>query len=96
MSIQITIVDDWKKHYSNSDTIKALKQQNKTAEGNFSHQQLILLKRAEETIRENIELFIGGLQEEDMPIPSDFVFNLLIKDERWFITEKNSQIIFEV
>lgn len=96
MSIQITIVDDWKKHYSSSDTIKALKQQNKTAEGNFSHQQLILLKRAEETIRENIELFIGGLQEEDMPIPSDFVFNLLIKDERWFITEKNSQIIFEV
>lgn len=111
LELQITIVDDWKKYYLESNQGKALEIQNesdcckdslakgennKKSAGGFFHQQLTLLIRVEETIRENIQLFIEGLEEEGMLIPGDFVFKLLIKNDRWFIAEKNSQIVFEV
>ncbi|WP_026395701.1 hypothetical protein [Acetobacterium malicum] len=111
MELQIHIVDDWKKHYHDNigetelasqsntgvgDKSLVISRKNKMQSNNSFKQQLVWLKKTERIIQENINLFIEGLQEEGIVIPNVFIFNLLIKNDRWFIAEKNSQIIFEV
>jgi len=112
IELQINIVDDWKKHYSDNiedtemasqssldvlcDKGLALNEKNKAPEDYSFRQQLVWLKDTERIIRANIDLFVEGLQEEGIMIPNEFIFNLLIRNDRWFIAEKNSQIIFEV
>lgn len=109
--LKIQLIEDWDTYYfTKSGTSTSQVEKNTlvndvhsvTAKNekfqldDFYRERLAILKKTESTIINNISLFIEGLQEEGHSIPDELIFNLLHQNDQWYITEKNSQIVFEV